>query len=243
MINSIGSIQTVGQEKELRAQFESFKSNISNQGLTGKSIFGEIGRGFKQIAQFAGTYGLLQKSQDVLVQMVSNVHDIDSAMIELKKVSAASGNDIETYYGDAVKSAKKYGSTIDDVISSTADWSRLGYDLEASQKLSDATTLLQKVGDNMTQETASKGLISTLQGFRMSTDEVGKIIDSVNEVANTQPIDTLGIFEGLERSASSLSASGNTLDQSIAMKSAAKYYWLKNMETYFYRTYLIARAT
>lgn len=153
--------------------------------------------------------------------MASNVRDVDSAMIELKKVSTASDNDIEAYYSNATKSAKKYGSTIDDVISSTADWSRLGYDLEASQKLSDATTLLQKVGDNMTQETASKGLISTLQGFRMSTDEVGKIIDSVNEVANTQPIDTLGIFEGLERSASSLSASGNTLDQSIAMISAA----------------------
>ena len=59
-----------------------------------------------------------------------------------------------------------------------------------------------------------------------SLDEVKEMtlygeIDRVNEVANTQPIDTLGIFEGLERSASSLSASGNTLDQSIAMISAA----------------------
>lgn len=223
MINEVTNSpgMTKGRKYDLEDAFSNFKSDMSKEGQTGRSRINELGRGFKQIAQFAGTYGLLQNAQDVLVQMASNVRDVDSAMIELKKVSTASDNDIEAYYSNATKSAKKYGSTIDDVISSTADWSRLGYDLEASQKLSDATTLLQKVGDNMTQETASKGLISTLQGFRMSTDEVGKIIDSVNEVANTQPIDTLGIFEGLERSASSLSASGNTLDQSIAMISAA----------------------
>ena len=223
MINEVANStgMSKGRQYDLEDAFSSFKADMSKQGQTGRSRISEIGRGFKQIAQFATTYGALQKAQDVLVQMASNVRDVDSAMIELKKVSTASDNDIEAYYSNATKSAKKYGSTIDDVISSTADWSRLGYDLEASQKLSDATTLLQKVGDNMTQETASKGLISTLQGFRMSTDEVGKIIDSVNEVANTQPIDTLGIFEGLERSASSLSASGNTLDQSIAMISAA----------------------
>lgn len=93
--------------------------------------------------------------------------------------------------------------------------------MNEAKKLSDATTLMQKVGDNMTQESSSQGIISTLKGFQFDANEVTKIIDEVNEVANTQPIDTSGIFAGLERSASSMSAANNTLEQTIALITAA----------------------
>ena len=69
-----------------------------------------------------------------------------------------------------------------DVISSTADWSRLGYSLDDSKKLSDITTLYQRVGDNMTQEKASESLVSTLQGFKLDADEATHIVDAFNEV-------------------------------------------------------------
>lgn len=95
------------------------------------------------------------------------------------------------------------------------------YNLDDAKKLSDATTLMQKVGDNMTQESSAQGIISTLRGFNMDASEVAKITDSVNEIANTQPIDTAGIFEGLSRSASSMSAANNTLEQTISLITAA----------------------
>lgn len=38
-----------------------------------------------------------------------------------------------------------------------------------------------------------------------------------------------------------MSAANNTLSETIALITAAKQYWLKNMETYFYRIHLIAR--
>lgn len=55
----------------------------------------------------------------------------------------------------------------------------------------------------MTQETSSQGLISTLKGFSKEAEEATAIVDAANEVANTQPIDTAGIFSALQRSASS----------------------------------------
>ena len=94
------------------------------------------------------------------------------------------------------------------------------------KKLSDVTTLLQKVGDNMTQESSSQGLISTLEGFKMEADEASKVVDVVNEVANTEPIDTAGIFDGLTRSASSMKAANNTFEETVALITAAKLYWL-----------------
>lgn len=216
------SITTVGEKSIYDKAFANLKSQISAEGLTGNSTWAETKRAVSQIAQFAGIYGMLQNTiMQIPSQAISNVKDVNAAQIELTKVSSASGTQLSQYWDQATDSAQKYGSTISDVISSTADWSRLGYNLDDAKKLSDATTLLQKVGDNMTQESSSSGLISTLKGFQMDANEVTKVVDVVNEVANTEPIDTSGIFEGLTRSASSMKAANNTFEETVALITAA----------------------
>lgn len=207
--------------KDYTKQVNAIKAEAIALGKTGRSVIDEVGNSFKRIGQFAYTYGFIQQIPNTIGQMITAVKDIDAAQIELRKVSTASNNELTNYWDDAADSAKKYGAVISDVISSTADWSRLGYNLQEAKKLSDATTLLQKVGDNMTQASSSQGIISTLKGFSMQADEVTKIVDVANQVANTQPIDTSGLFEGLERSASSLSAANNTFEQSVSLITAA----------------------
>ena len=218
---------TLDERQEATNQFKNLQSRISAEGLTGRSGWDEFKRAGKQIAQFAGIYGAIQNiGMQIPSQMIGAVKDVNAAQIELTKVSDASGSQLTKYWSEASDSAQKYGSTISDVISSTADWSRLGYNLDDAKKLSDVTTLLQKVGDNMTQESSSQGLISTLKGFKMEADEASKVVDVVNEVANTEPIDTSGIFEGLTRSASSMKAANNTFEETVALITAAKLYWL-----------------
>jgi len=212
---------TQGDFDALQNQFRNITSIAKATGQVGISWKDNLTRGFKQITRFVGVYGILQRGVQVAGQMASAVIEVDSAMTELRKVSDAPANDITNYFDQATVSAKKYGATISDVISSTADWSRLGFNLKDASQLSDATTLLQKVGDNMTQESSSEGLISILKGFNLEADNVNSIIDSVNEVANKEPIDTAGIVSALQRSASSLSAAGNDMNQSIAMVTAA----------------------
>ena len=67
------------------------------------------------------------------------------------------------------------------------------YSLDDAKKLSYVTTLYQRVGDNMTQESASESLVSTLQGFNMQADEAESIVDKFNEVANNFAIGSDGI--------------------------------------------------
>lgn len=95
------------------------------------------------------------------------------------------------------------------------------YNHEQAKQLSDMTTLIQRVGDNMTQESSAQGLISTLRGFKLDASYAQKIVDVANEIANTQPIDTSGIFEAMQRSASSLKAAGNTFEQGVSLATAA----------------------
>ena len=219
--NEYRTISTQGQKLDLDNRFRNLQAQISAEGLTGKSRLSEFKRAMGQIAEFAGVYGLIQNvAFEVPRQMAQAVMDINAAQIELAKVSEASPGQLSQYWQEAAVSAEHYGATISDVINSTADWSRLGYNLEEAKKLSDATTLMQRIGDNMTQQSSSEGLVSTLQGFQLEADEVTKVVDEINEVANTQPIDTAGLFAGLERSASSMSSANNSLEETIALITA-----------------------
>lgn len=216
------SITTQGEKMELDNVFSNLRSRISAEGLTGKSTLQGLKDSFGKVMNFAGLYGMAQNIiTDIPTKIVQAVRDVNAAQIELTKVSDAPQAELSQYWDEAADSAKKYGAAISDVISSTADWSRLGYSLNEAKELSDATTLLQRVGDNMTQESSAQGMISTLKGFNLEADQALDIVDKVNEVANTQPIDTSGLFEGLQRSASSMSAANNSLEQTMALITAA----------------------
>lgn len=215
-------VTNVDEFSGVKKQYSNFMSEIGKEGLLGLSFADRFKKSFGQIFQFSGIYSMIQNGIfEIPRQVITAVKDINAAQIELAKVSDASGSQLSSYWDEAANSAKKYGATISDVISSTADWSRLGYNLEQAKQLSDMTTLLQRVGDNMTQETSSQGLISTLRGFELDASSAQKIVDVANEIANTQPIDTSGIFEAMQRSASSLKAAGNTFEQGVSLATAA----------------------
>ena len=174
---------TEGDKAAADLKFKNIKSSISAEGLTGKGLFDDFKRAIGQVSQFTGAYAIAQNIlRNIPRQIVSAVRDVNAAQIELRKVSDASDGQLVEYWDQAAESAKKYGATVSDVISSTADWSKLGYNLDQAKKLSDATTLYQRVGDNMTQETASESLISTLQGYQLDASEVESIVDKYNEV-------------------------------------------------------------
>ena len=73
----------------------------------------------------------------------------------------------------------------------------------------------------MTQEKASESLVSTLQGFKLGADEANHIVDAFNEVGNNFAIGSDGIGEALQRSASSMMAANNTMEQTIGLVTAA----------------------
>ena len=150
------------------------------------------------------------------------VREIDTAMTELKKVSDASAGDIAAYFDTAATSAKELGSSINEMIGATADWSRMGKSLPDSKELAEVAILYKNVGDNIDVEEATSSLVSTLQGFQMDAKDAIKIVDSFNEVANNYAINSDGIGESLKRSAAAFNAANTDLNKSIALIAATR---------------------
>ena len=148
----------------------------------GLSFFDSIREQAKKFTQWVSVASVVTEGMQTLREMKDAVVEVNSAMIELKKVSNASDNEIKNYFDEAAESAKRFGSSVSDMINATADWSRLGYNLPDSKQLAEVATLYKNVGDGIDIDSANQSLISTLQGFQLEAKDAMSIIDQFNEV-------------------------------------------------------------
>ena len=88
---------------------------------------------------------------------------IDTAMTELKKVTNETDESYIKFLDGSAERAQKLGAKISDVVTATADFARLGYNLEDASILSDTATIYKNVGDGIGDiNSASESIISTM---------------------------------------------------------------------------------
>ena len=204
------------------AKIENIKNEVENSGKKAVSFVDQVKQRLrdmnsKYIAQFFSFQDWIRYGRE----MLNIIIDIDSAMTELRKVSNATEKELSGALAQATSTAKELGANISDIVSLQADWSRLGYSVEEAEELARVTQLYVNVGDNLTTDTASEYMISTLQGFNIEAKNAIEIVDKFNEVANNFAIDTEGLGDALERSAASFTASGTSLSEAIAIVTTA----------------------
>lgn len=208
--------------KQLEKEFLSIKSAATAAGLTGKSFVDSFKGALQSITRYISASTLVYHAISWMKEAYTNVYGIDKAMTELKKVTDETANSYQNFLGNAKNNAKEIGTTITDYINSTADFARLGNSLADSQKLAKTATIYSVVGDEISGiDEATKSVVSTMSAFKVQTDDSMSIVDKFNEVGNNFAISSGGIGEALERSASSLATANNSLDQSIALVTAA----------------------
>lgn len=177
------SIETVGDLEQFGIDFTRYQKLVEKAGLTGLSTMDAIVKRAKSMStSFISMYLSLYDIARYGKQAADAVIKIDTAMTELKKVSSASLNEINNSFDDMADSAKRYGSSVTDMINATADWSKMGYNLPDSKKLAEISVLYKNVGDGIDIDTANESLISTLKGFQLEAKDAMGIIDSFNEV-------------------------------------------------------------
>lgn len=79
----------------------------------------------KSIMQYVASITSIYRVWGTIKQGITYIKEIDSALTELKKVTDETEESYDKFLKTAAKTADKVGSTIKDVVSSTADWARL----------------------------------------------------------------------------------------------------------------------
>lgn len=212
----------------IKSEFRNVQKEAKALGLTGLTTFDKLKYKLKEYMAYFSVAEVFMYASQGLRDMFEQVKAIDSAMTELKKVTNETDAAYSQFLENAASRAKEIGTTIDGLVSSTADFARLGYGFKDAQGLAEVANIYAVVGDEIESvETATESLISTMAAFKDQADGMSNsdfamsIIDKFNEIGNNFAISSGGIGEALERSASSLNAANNTIDESIALITAA----------------------
>lgn len=199
---------TKGEAQSINQQFKQMQAEISAKGLTGNSMFSEVKRGFSQISQFVGTYGILQSGMNKAQEMVQNTYDVDSAMTQLQMATGVSNDkakDLMKTYSNMGHQLKATGT---DVAASSTEWMKQGQSVEKSNKLAESSIKLSKVG-GLSSEDATKYLTSARKGYSItSAEDTLKIVDKMSSVDMASATDVGGLAEGMSEVATNANLAG-----------------------------------
>ena len=142
-------------------------------------------------------------------------------MTELKKVTDETDASYVNFTKRAAQQSRELGASISDYIQTTADWARLGYNLPDAEELARVSSLYANVGDGIESASqASEYLISTLKGFDLAANDAERVVDIINQVANTEPVSAQDLSEIMKRSSAALDAANTSFEKTVALGTA-----------------------
>ena len=174
------------QLKNLNSQFQEIKKQAQLAGVSGKTMGDQFRQSLKTVGNYLSAAMLISRAIGTMRNMYNEVLKVDTAMTELRRVTNLTGEQYQKMYSDMTESAKKYGSTLDDIINSTASWVRLGFNAQTAEKLSEVSAMYQHVTD-LDENTAVNNLVTAYKGYQ---DKLLELSDGDEVKAMTRIADT-----------------------------------------------------
>lgn len=189
-------------------------------GRAGRTLFDTLkNSGFHQIAaQMAGMFGVY----DIInlgKEGFNVVRELNTALTEMRKVSDESLQSLKNYQNTTFDVADAVGTTAKQIQTSTADYMRLGESLDEAAESAKTANVLLNVSEFDNIEDATKSLVAMGQAYK-DLDKM-TIVDKLNEVGNNYAISTDELATALQKSSSTLSLMGNTIDEAASLVTTA----------------------
>lgn len=216
--------QNPAQLTSLSAEFAKIQAQAKAAGLVTNQFAQSVKNVGLQLLGLTSGVAALRKLIQVIRDGINTVIELDTALIDLKKTTTMSGSDLATFYKDANKAAKELGVTTKDIIQSAADWSRLGFsDKTSSETMAKLAAQFSAISPGVDIDSATTGLVSVIKAYDIDVNKVlDDVMSKINIIGNTAATSNKEIITGLQRSVSAMSAMNSTLEENIALFTAAQ---------------------
>lgn len=207
---------------QIADDFKRVDMAAESAGLKGKSFGSSISGAFKSITRYVGVSTLIYSAFNAIKSGVQDVVSLDTALVDLQKTTDATSNQLKEFYFSANDTAKQLGATTEEVIQAAADWSRLGYSIKDAQTMAKVSSIFSSISPDIDIEKATDGLVSAMKAFNIEADDaLDGIASKINAIGNSQAVSNGDIVEFLTRSSSAMKEANNTLEETIALGTAA----------------------
>lgn len=208
----------------INTQFSTFTNKLKEADKLGTSIFSKLATNAKKFTSWFGMTTVIMRTISLIRNMINNVKELDTAMTNLKKVTDETDQTYKNFFESAGKSAQELHADMTNLIDATAEFAKLGYNIGQAEELAKIATVYKNVGELESIEDATSSIVSTIKAFKEYTNEVEaatKAVDAFNAVGNTEAVSSADLGEILRRSASAMASVGSTMNETIAIGTAA----------------------
>lgn len=213
--NATSSDELKGYTKQVNA----LKTEAASLGKTGSSLFSDLSRGFKQIGQFALTYGVLQQIPQVFTEMANTTVKVDDAMTQLQMATGVSDSQAKELMNTYSQMGKTLKATATDVAASSTEWLKQGKSIAESQKLAEDSIVLSKIGD-LSSEDATKTITAAMKSYNLDESEIMNFIDQISAIDMASATDVGGLATAFNEVAANAKQAGVSTQELLSYAAA-----------------------
>lgn len=163
------------------------------------------------------TYRSLYAIMNQIGEAFSEMKNVDTAAIQVRKTTGMSKDEIEAIKKSSYGVATEYGRSASEYLESVSEFARAGYK-QHSTELGKLSLLTQNVGD-VSAESADKMLLAVDAAYKLegNVTELTNVVNALNNIANKNPTSMQKMADGLQVSASMAKTAGMDISELTAL--------------------------
>lgn len=217
------AVQNGTQLSVISNQFKEIQSAAAASGNLGNSVISQLIGNVTKLSPLFGMSYMMSTGIRSIKNAVNSVYNLDTALVDLKKTTTMNNTDLESFYSNANGIAKEMGVSTEEIINQASAWSRLGYSSkDAAESMAKLSSQFAAISPGMDVDTATDGLVSIMKAYDVDVDDVlDGVMSKINIIGNTAATSNADIVNMLTRSSSAMAEANNSLEETIALETAA----------------------
>lgn len=217
------AVQNGTQLSVISNQFKEIQSAAAASGNLGNSVISQLIGNVTKLSPLFGMSYMMSTGIRSIKNAISSVYNLDTALVDLKKTTTMNNTDLESFYSNANGIAKEMGVSTEEIINQASAWSRLGYSSkDAAESMAKLSSQFAAISPGMDVDTATDGLVSIMKAYDVDVDDVlDGVMSKINIIGNTAATSNADIVNMLTRSSSAMAEANNSLEETIALETAA----------------------
>lgn len=206
----------------IETQLKRVATGAKEAGHEGETFLTALTQRFKNLGVYLLSFVSFYRIIGVFKDGINIIHELDDALTEMQKVSDESLSSLREYQKSTFDTANQIGTTAQQLQQSTADWMRLGEDLQTASQSAQTANVLFNVSEFDNINEATTALVAMSAAYADAEKDIDKmdIVDRLNLIGNNYAIATDELATALQDSAAALQTAGNDLDEAIALTTA-----------------------
>jgi len=186
-------------------------------GRTGATFMSELQTRFRSLSTYLLSFVSFYEIIGTFKQGIGIIHELDDALTEMQKVSDESLSSLREYQKSTFDTANQIGTTAAQLQQSTADWMRLGEDLQQASQSAQTANVLFNVSEFDNINDATTALVAMSAAYADAEKDIDKmdIVDRLNLIGNNYAIATDELATALQDGAATLQTAGKQHCQNL----------------------------